>query len=641
MAKKIPMRKSTIDKTYCLGLLLVALSLVVGCNGSSSSSSSPSTHAATPTPTPVVSPTSTPTPVVSPTSTSSTSPTPTPTSTSTPIVISTSPAVSGCANQGVPINQNTITVGFNVPMDSTTITGTTTNFTVTGPGTTPIPGNVTYDAANNTAIFTPTNSPQLPASTTITVTITTGVESADLIPLASNFVWTFVTSADTDTTAPTVISTNPANLAPTVATNQKVTAVFSEGMDSTTITGTTFTLTGPGLTPVAGTVTYSAVGATATFTPTSALAAGVLYTATITTGATDQAGNPLAAASTWTFTAGSGPDATIPTVVSMVPAAAATAVAPNAGINATFSNAMDPSTLNPETFTLTVTGSAIPIAGKITYIASGTNGIATFTPTIALTAGTQYTATVTTGVTDLEGNALAANDSWMFTTGSTPSLAPVNFGAASGFQIVAEAGITNTGATMIDGDIGVTPATLTSITGFPPGIVNGTIYAASDAPIVAALASVMTAYNDLAGLPTPTIVPENLAGQVLTPGLYQSTTFSSFEITGGSLTLDAQGDANGVWVFQTPSSTLTLTAGAPSCSVILENGAQFSNVFWQVGSSATVGVGCTLQGNVLAATSITADGPLFGKAYAGAVNPSGAVTLSGGNTVSSAGACNQ
>ena len=233
-------------------------------------------------------------------------------------------------------------------MDPATITSAT--FTVTGPGVTPVTGTVTYDATNNIAVFAPTG--LLPASTTFTGTITTGAQSTAEVPLASNFVWTFVTSADSDTTEPTVISTNPANLAVSVATNQKITATFSEGMDSSTITGSTFTLTGPGLTPVAGTVTYSTIGATATFTPASALAAGVLFTATITTGAKDLAGNPFAVAFTWTFTIGSGPDGTAPAETSTTPANGASMVAPNAGINATFSKAMNPATLNAETFTL-------------------------------------------------------------------------------------------------------------------------------------------------------------------------------------------------------------------------------------------------------------------------------------------------
>ncbi len=408
---------------------------------------------------------------------------------------------------------------------------------------------------------------------------------------------------------------------------------FSEGMDSTTITGSTFTLTGPGLTLVSGTVTYSTVGTTATFAPTSTLAAGVLFTATITTGAKDLAGNPLAAAFTWTFTAGLGPDATAPTVTSMNPASSATAVPPNAAVNGTFSKAIDPATLDPATFTLTGPGPT-SVAGKITYDA--TNQIATFTPTSALTTGSLFIATVTTGVEDLEGNALSANSSWIFTTGSTASLLPVDLGAASSFGVFAQATVTNTGLTMIKGDLGLMPGT--SVTGFPPGTVNGTIQV-NNAPAIAALASLGSAYGDAAGRSGPTIVPENLAGQVLLPGLYTSAA-TSFEITAGNLTLDAQGDANAVWIFQMPASTLTLTA--PTCSVILLNGAQFSNVFWQVGSSATIGGGCVLEGNLLADTSITlvSGSTVQGRALAGAITASGAVTMDT-NTVSAAGACSQ
>jgi hypothetical protein len=168
--------------------------------------------------------------------------------------------------------------------------------------------------------------------------------------------------------------------------------------------------------------------------------------------------------------------------------------------------------------------------------------------------------------------------------------------------------------------------------------VNGTIQI-DNLPAIAALASLGTAYGDAAGRSGPTIVAENLAGQVLIPGLYQSAA-TSFEITAGNLTLDARGDTNAVWIFQMPASTLTLTA--PNCDVILINGAQFSNVYWQVGSSATVGAGCVLEGNILANTSITlvAGATVHGRALGGAVTASGAVTLDT-NSVSAAGACNQ
>jgi len=514
-------------------------------------------------------------------------------------------------------------------MDGSTITNLT--FTVTGPGVTPVLGTVTYDVTSNTATFASTG--PLPPSTTFTATIATGAKSAAEVPLANAFVWTFVTGADLDTTAPTVISTNPANLALGVATNQKIIATFSEPMDATTITGLAFTLTGPGLIPVPGTVTYSAVGATAIFTPASALAIGLQYTATITSSAQDLAGNPVTTPFIWTFTAGLAPDGGAPAVTSTTPPNGALAIAPNAGINATFSKAMDPATLNATTFTLTAPGPTA-IDGKITY--DVTNQIATFTPRSALATATTFTATITTGAQDLEGNAIAADASWSFTTGATPSLMPVDLGADSGFAVFAQATVTNAGFSQINGDIGLTPGV--SVTGFPPGVVNGTIQIGTPSA-VAALASLGTAYADAAGRPGATLIAENLAGLTLPPGLYTSAA-TSFEITGGTLTLDAQGDPNAVWIFQMPASTLTLTA--PSCSVALINGAQFSNVFWQVGSSATIGAACTIAGNILADTTITlaAGASMEGRALAGAVTASGAVTMST-NNVSTAGACTQ
>ena len=203
---------------------------------------------------------------------------------------------------------------------------------------------MSYDSINKIAVFTPTA--PLPDGDTFTATLTSGVMSATEVPLAGNFVWTFGASENLDTTAPTVLSTIPAALAPGVATNQKITATFSEPMDSTTLGATTFTLTGPGLTPVAGAVTYSTIGASATFAPTVALAPGVTYTATITTGAVNLAGVAFALDFTWTFTTGLGPDATAPSITLQTPANADSGVALNAGINATFSQAMDPATLD-------------------------------------------------------------------------------------------------------------------------------------------------------------------------------------------------------------------------------------------------------------------------------------------------------
>ncbi|MDP3183810.1 MAG: Ig-like domain-containing protein [Anaerolineales bacterium] len=214
-----------------------------------------------------------------------------------------------------------------------------------------------------------------------------------------------------DTIAPTVSSTVPANAATGVAINSAMAATFSEVMDPATITTTTFTLQ-QGATAVSGAVTYA--GVTAVFTPASNLAANTLFTATITTGAKDLAGNALASDYVWSFTTGAAPDTTAPTVSSTIPVNAATGVAVNSAMAATFSEAMDPLTITTATFTLTQ--GVTPVSGAVTY--AGVT--ATFTPAADLAYSTVYTATITTGAKDLAGNALAVNKVWSFTTGAAP-----------------------------------------------------------------------------------------------------------------------------------------------------------------------------------------------------------------------------
>src|SRR5437867_6843589 len=195
-----------------------------------------------------------------------------------------------------------------------------------------------------------------------------------------------------------------------------------------------------------------------------------------------------------------------------------------------------------------------------------------------------YTATITIPARDLAGNALAANFVWSFTTAATAARqAPVPLGAATTFAVLAASTVTNTGATIVNGDLGLSPGT--AVTGFPPGTINGTIHAA-DAAAALAQQALTAAYNDAAGRTAGAIgVAGNLGGQTLTPGLYKST--SSLAISSGDLTLDAQGDPNAVFIFQM-GSTLTTTVGR---QVILSGGARAANVFWQVGSSATLGTG--------------------------------------------------
>ncbi|ADV82048.1 Ig-like domain-containing protein [Terriglobus saanensis] len=559
-----------------------------------------------------------------------------------PTVISTTPANNAA---GVPVNQS-ILATFSEAMNPTTINGT--SFTLTAPGGVVVAGTVSYLATGSIATFAPAEN--LAISTTYVATITTGAQDLLGIGMANNYVWTFTTAATSDTTKPTVISTIPANGATGVAFNTAVTATFSEAMDPSTITAASFTVTGPGTTPVAGSVTYAAVGNTATFTPTVNLVPGTLFTGTITTVASDLAGNTLAVNYVWTFTTGAAPDTTPPTITQTNPVSGATGVALTQTISATFSEAMDPLTITTATFKLATAGGDA-VAGTVSYDAL--SFIATFTPSSSLEGGTSYLATVT-GAKDLAGNALAGGtipNPWNFATGAVVVPPPVNLGTASLFGgFGGGAGMTNQGTeTVVNGNIGTT-AVSTLITGFHDntpnciytetplnvGLVNGSIDTAPPPPTVGcpnegtavtsaiaaqAAADALTAYNALVAFPNGLDVSTcpgcgggsagELGNRVLAPGIYKSAP-GSFDITQGDLTLDAQGDPNAFWVFQMAT---TFGVGTPSVSrsVLLVNGAQAKNVFWQVGTAATInGIvgGGTLQGTVIsqAGTAVSTAG---------------------------------
>ena len=174
--------------------------------------------------------------------------------------------------------------------------------------------------------------------------------------------------------------------------------------------------------------------------------------------------------------------------------------------------------------------------------------------------------------------------------------APVSLGTAANFAVLAGSTVTNTGATAISGDLGLSPGT--SVTGFPPGQVVGTKHI-SDAAAVQAKNDLTVAYSDAAGRSTTATVPVELGGTTKTPGVYESPA-GTFGIT-GTLTLDAEGDPNAVFIFKAASTLITASAS----SVNLVNGARSANVFWKVGSSATLGTYSTLRGNVMALASIT------------------------------------
>ncbi len=314
---------------------------------------------------------------------------------------------------GVPINTKIITATFTKAMDATTLT--TGSFTLACPAGTAVTGTVSYLAASYVATLTLPAATNLPPSTVCVATVTTGAKDTAGNALASNFTWIFTTGATPDTTPPMVTATINANGATGVATNTKVGATFSEAMDPSTITASTFTLK-QGTTAVPGTVAYS--GVTAVFTPASNLAFSTTYTATITTGARDLAGNALASDYVWSWTTGAAPDTTLPVVTLTVPANGAAGVLINTRIAATFTEAMDPLTINTITFTLKQGATAV--AGTVTY--SGVTAV--FIPLGPLAFNTTYTATITTGARDLAGNALASNFVWSFITGAAPDTTP-------------------------------------------------------------------------------------------------------------------------------------------------------------------------------------------------------------------------
>jgi len=203
---------------------------------------------------------------------------------------------------------------------------------------------------------------------------------------------------------------------------------------------------------------------------------------------------------------------------------------------------------------------------------------------------------------------------------STASAATVSLGIASSFGVLAGSTITNTGATIINGDVGLAPGT--AITGFPPGSVTGTVHQ-TNGVAVQAKADALTAYNDLAGrAATQTLTGQDLGGLTLTPGVYF---FSSTAELTGRLTLDGQGLVNPIFVFQIGSALIT----ASNASIIGINGVTACDIFFQVGTSATLGTDTAFLGTIIADQSITLNTRAVTEGGVIALN--GAVTLDSNN----------
>jgi hypothetical protein len=570
-----------------------------------------------------------------------------------PVVSNVSPADNAIA---VATN-STVVVTFDKPMAAGS------NFAVTcaAPCVNPT-GSVALNAASTVATFTLTPATTFAPLTLYTVTATAPTSSVGLA-LVTPFVSHFITAGvAADTNRPRLSSTEPATNSPGptpgVATNASVAAVFTKDMDEASIEAVgpaTFTVTcaGPCTSPT-GVVSYSADSRTAIFVPSAPLSAGTTYTATISTAATDLAGNalagnqapaPAASAYVWTFTTAAAVAPGSVTVLSTAPLAAATGVCPNATVNATFNVPsglrMDPLSVTDTTFKVTGPAPGLtPVTASSVRLDAATGRIATFTPAAALLLNTTYSARVmggTNGVKDLAlpANQLAADHVWTFTTAATACAAltavPLNTAAPFG-TFGGSAGMTNSGIkSVINGDIGTIATSSSSITGFHDtagdiytesiganvGAVNGTIYTCTNSttgPTSAAPNAVkcavatqarldaQAAYLQLAGMPPGANPGANLASLTLAPGVYTSPS-GSFLIQGGDLTLDAQGDANAVFVFQMAQG---LTVGGPGVaapqSIVLAGGAQAKNVFWQVGSFATINAagGGTMVGTIIA-----------------------------------------
>jgi len=339
-------------------------------------------------------------------------------------------------------------------------------------------------------------------------------------------------------------------------------------------------------------------------------------------------------------------DTTAPTVASTNPADVATGVCVNQPVSATFSEAMNASTITTATFAVVDLLTLTAVDGSVTLGAA--SNIATFTPTADLAENTDYTATISggaSGAKDVAGNALSTDKVWTFTTGIC-RVAAVALGAAATFGAGSGTGITNQGTlTVVNGDLG-SFASSTEITGFHDlsipytaptvptapsgaagctytettsniGLVTGGIYTSPPNPTAecshegtaetgaffAAAANDLSVARDRLNAMTAGADPgDELGGQILIPGVYAG---GAFQITLADLTLDAQGDADAFWVFQA-ATTLTVGDTLPR-SVILINGAQARNVFWRVGTAATINAagGGTMVGTIIADTAIT------------------------------------
>jgi hypothetical protein len=521
-----------------------------------------------------------------------------------PIVESTTP-LSNALN--VPLGQ-VISATFNEEMDPSSITST--SFVVAGK--TPLAGTISY--SGKTASFTP--QVLLAENTTYTAKITTKAKDVMGNFLQLEYVWVFSTGT---LLRPVVITADPINNATAVPLNKIISATFNMPMNPATLNSSTFKVT-QGVTAVAGTISYT--GSTVSFVPANPLLTNKIYTVTISTGAKNSLDTPMTADYTWNFTTDM-----VPAVTATNPMNNAINVALNQTVTADFSTVMDAASITTATFTLKQGIATVP--GTVSY--SGTT--ASFRPTNLLVLGKVYTATITNGAQSGSGTPLANDYVWNFTTMVLPA-APIiiDLGTAAMFGAFGgNAGITNQGLNTVinNGSLGTTAAS-TLITGFHDGLVvytetplnvgnvMGDIFTAPPVPGTATslaiaqkgLLDANAAYLSISPAAKPGGSDPNageLGGLTLAPGVYKSAS-GTFKISNGNLTLDAQGDPNATWIFQTASGLTVGIAGPTGAkSVIMINGGLPKNVFWYVGSAATINSagGGTMVGTIIANSGVT------------------------------------
>ena len=458
-----------------------------------------------------------------------------------PAVISVTPA---SGSTGVAITAP-VTATFNEVMNGTTFNAST--FTLTPAGGAAVTGNVSYSAGSSTAVFTPAS--PLAYNTVYTANITTGVQNPAGTALGATYTLSFTTAPGP---APTVAAVTPGDGSTGLAANTTVTATFSEAMNASTITASTFTLTPQGGAAVSATVSYNATTLTATLTPNAPLAASVTYTAAVTTGVVGATGSALANVNSWSFTTAEGP---VPTVTAVTPASGTTGNAIASTVTATFSEAMDPTTVTGSTFMLT--GPSGAVTGTITV--DPTDTIFTFTPSAPLAYNTTYTALITTGVqatSQLPEVPLAADYSWSFATVPPPAAAVSAVTPASGSTGIPISGQTVTatfGAAMTASTINPSTFTLTGPSGVVPGTVtyNATTLTATFTP------SVSLAYGATYTATIAAGVTDSLGGPLGTPYTWSFTAVTATVPTVTSVT-PTSGATNVI-----PANAVTATFSEP------------------------------------------------------------------------------